>query len=208
MKKNLPKAEDLAARPYPMNVFQDSESGDWVAEVTDLPGCVGVGDSRAEAASVAEGFIRDWIDEAVSQSWDIPEPTPRVEASGRFVVRLPKSLHAWLQVRAEVEATSLNQLVVALLSERGTRRETLELVQNALSSLKAPAHGCPIVEGLAEWITAGATFAMGTVKGNVLREWRFFSGTEAPGALYLLPEWAPTKPGKAASGTPGQAMHQ
>jgi len=36
--------------------------------------------------------------------------------SGRFVVRLPKSLHAALEREAEAEGTSLNQLVVAKLA--------------------------------------------------------------------------------------------
>ena len=42
------------------------------------------------------------------------EPTK----SGRFVVRLPKSLHAALEQEATVEGTSLNQLVVTKLAVR------------------------------------------------------------------------------------------
>lgn len=40
--------------------------------------------------------------------------TPR--KSGRFVVRLPKSLHAALEREAAAEGVSLNQLVVVKLS--------------------------------------------------------------------------------------------
>ena len=42
------------------------------------------------------------------------EPTK----SGRFVVRLPKTLHAALEREAIAEGTSLNQLVLAKLSAR------------------------------------------------------------------------------------------
>jgi predicted HicB family RNase H-like nuclease len=38
------------------------------------------------------------------------------EYSGKFVVRVPKSLHAALAAEADAEGVSLNQLVVAKLS--------------------------------------------------------------------------------------------
>ena len=49
----------------------------------------------------------------------LPEPDvrpSRQEYSGKFVVRVPKSLHAALAAEAEAEGVSLNQLVVAKLS--------------------------------------------------------------------------------------------
>ncbi len=49
----------------------------------------------------------------------LPEPDmlpSRQEYSGKFVVRVPKSLHAALVAEAEVEGVSLNQLVVAKLA--------------------------------------------------------------------------------------------
>jgi predicted RNase H-like HicB family nuclease len=108
-----------------MSVYQDPQSGAWVADVTDLPGCTGVGNSAEEAVATANGFIRDWVEDAMAQGWKIPQPTARAEASGKFLVGLPKSLHARLQELASVEGTDLNQLVVALLAgsvaERGVR---------------------------------------------------------------------------------------
>jgi predicted HicB family RNase H-like nuclease len=49
----------------------------------------------------------------------LPEPPAgpqRREYSGRFNVRVPKSLHAALASEAEAEGVSLNQLVVAKLA--------------------------------------------------------------------------------------------
>ena len=49
----------------------------------------------------------------------LPEPDvrpSREEYSGKFVVRVPKSVHAALASEAEAEGVSLNQLVVAKLS--------------------------------------------------------------------------------------------
>jgi predicted HicB family RNase H-like nuclease len=44
--------------------------------------------------------------------------TPPPDAKGRFVLRLPKSLHAALTVEAKAEGVSLNQLCVAKLATR------------------------------------------------------------------------------------------
>jgi hypothetical protein len=49
----------------------------------------------------------------------LPEPPPgpqKREYSGKFNVRVPKSLHAALASEAEAEGVSLNQLVVAKLA--------------------------------------------------------------------------------------------
>jgi predicted HicB family RNase H-like nuclease len=49
----------------------------------------------------------------------LPEPAvgpQRPEYSGKFNVRVPKSLHAALASEAEAEGVSLNQLVVAKLA--------------------------------------------------------------------------------------------
>jgi predicted HicB family RNase H-like nuclease len=60
-----------------------------------------------------------WLEVALADGDYVPEPT-RLEVetySGKFVVRLPRSLHRQLAWRADQEDTSLNQLVVMLLSE-------------------------------------------------------------------------------------------
>ena len=60
-----------------------------------------------------------WLEIALADGDYIPEPAPVEveEYSGKFVVRLPRSLHRQLAQRAERENTSLNQLVVMFLSE-------------------------------------------------------------------------------------------
>lgn len=58
--------------------------------------------------------IRALIDRAREQTGLVAGATPK--KSGRFVVRLPVSLHAALELEAAVEGISLNQLVVAKLA--------------------------------------------------------------------------------------------
>ena len=58
--------------------------------------------------------INQLIDEAQDRTGYIEGATPK--KSGKFVVRMPRSLHAALEAEAEREGVSLNQLVVAKLS--------------------------------------------------------------------------------------------
>jgi predicted HicB family RNase H-like nuclease len=58
--------------------------------------------------------IRQLIDEARQRTGFVSGATP--SKSGKFVVRLPKSLHAALEAEAKHEGVSLNQLVVTKLA--------------------------------------------------------------------------------------------
>jgi len=58
--------------------------------------------------------IRQLISDAMQRHGLVEGATPR--KSGRFVVRVPQSLHAALEREAAAEGVSLNQLVVAKLA--------------------------------------------------------------------------------------------
>jgi hypothetical protein len=58
--------------------------------------------------------IRQVIDAARERYGLVAGATPK--KSGKFVVRLPRSLHAALEAEADAEGVSLNQLVVAKLA--------------------------------------------------------------------------------------------
>ena len=58
--------------------------------------------------------IRQLVESARQQTGLVAGATP--SKSGKFVVRLPKSLHAALEAEATEEGVSLNQLVVAKLA--------------------------------------------------------------------------------------------
>lgn len=57
--------------------------------------------------------IRELLKNAINTFGMVEGATPK---SGRFVVRLPRSLHAALEREAEREGVSLNQLVIAKLA--------------------------------------------------------------------------------------------
>ena len=58
--------------------------------------------------------IRDLMEEVMERTGIVEGATPK--KSGRFMVRLPQSLHAALEREAQAEGVSLNQLVVVKLA--------------------------------------------------------------------------------------------
>jgi predicted RNase H-like HicB family nuclease len=106
---------------YPVSVFPGGEDGGFVAIAPDLPGCSAVGETAAEALAEIEHAIDAWIEAAAGIGNPIPAPSrpaPQPSASGRLLLRLPKSLHHALIERAAREDVSVNQLLVYLLAER------------------------------------------------------------------------------------------
>jgi len=111
------RAEELFQQPWSREVLVD-EDGAYVARVPELPGCFADGDSLQEALENLDVVLREWL--TISLERGNPVPTPRRIAdsfSGRFSVRVPRSLHEALSRRAEDEDCSLNQLVTFLLAE-------------------------------------------------------------------------------------------
>lgn len=105
---------------YPMRLYCTEEDGvvEWIAEYPDLPGCIGVGDTREEACSEAEINKDLWIETAIENGGNVPEPSKLYEDeySGKFNLRIPKSLHRNLSIRADEEGISLNQLCLHYIS--------------------------------------------------------------------------------------------
>ncbi|MDI6880064.1 MAG: type II toxin-antitoxin system HicB family antitoxin [Desulfitobacteriaceae bacterium] len=104
--------------PYKYSIYPAQEGG-YVIEIPDLPGCISQGETVEEAVSMIEDAKRGWLEVALEQGAEIPEPTAMVSAdySGKFNVRVPKSLHKSLVENAKTENVSLNQLVVYHLSK-------------------------------------------------------------------------------------------
>ncbi len=72
--------------------------------------------SAADRAAFAKTDESGQIDEMIDGLPDPPVGPQRREYSGKFNVRIPKSLHAALANEAEAEGVSLNQLVLAKLA--------------------------------------------------------------------------------------------
>jgi antitoxin HicB len=111
--------EEYLELPYAIVVVHDvDEDGDsgWVAEVEELPGCISQGRTPQEAVEHVREAMRDWIAVALEDKVAIPEPRAVEDFSGRFLVRVPASLHADLVHSADREGVSLNQFVTSALA--------------------------------------------------------------------------------------------
>jgi predicted RNase H-like HicB family nuclease len=110
---------------YPITITPDIDSG-YVAEVKDLPGCFSQGETIEETYENIEDARRLWIESAYEDGITIPLPKTEKGYSGKFIIRVPKSLHSKLDELAEKEGVSLNQYLVSTLSHVVGRNETMK----------------------------------------------------------------------------------
>lgn len=104
--------------PYRIELYPE-EDGTFTAAIPDLPGCLSIGDTSEEALAMITEAKELWLETALADEDYIPEPAPVLDEtySGKFVVRLPKTLHRRLAQLAKAENTSLNQMVNILLAD-------------------------------------------------------------------------------------------
>jgi len=105
--------------PYTIEFVHDASDAEqpvWFAAVRELRGCMTEADDFDEAARQIRDAMRVWIEDALEAGEFVPEPRSEGEFSGKFSVRLPKSLHRDLVHQAEREGVSLNQYITAVLS--------------------------------------------------------------------------------------------
>ena len=104
---------------YPLEIFWSAEDEGFIAQVPDLPGCNAWGANEADAAREAQGAIAAWLEAARADGRKLPQPRevkPLEAYSGKFLVRVPRSLHARLGRQAGAEGVSLNQYVAGVLA--------------------------------------------------------------------------------------------
>jgi antitoxin HicB len=118
-KSEYRKVEDYLALPYTIEITRDSaeEGSGWFAKVVELPGCMTQVENLDELNEMITDATRAWIETAIEEGISIPEPRSRVDFSGKFVVRVPKSLHKDLAEAAERDGVSLNAYVNTALAK-------------------------------------------------------------------------------------------
>jgi len=107
IKKNL---EYYLGLPHKI-VLYPAEEGGYAIEIPELPGCISQGQTIEEAYKMIQDAKKGWLELALEDGIDIPEPTGIEEYSGKFNIRMPKSLHRTLVEKAKEENISLNQYI-------------------------------------------------------------------------------------------------
>jgi antitoxin HicB len=117
--KNLDaRVEELAALHHTIVMRQDEE-GDFVASIAELDGCVAHGQDAAEALAELASMKRLWIESCLADGKPVPLPAQPDDdlPSGKWLQRVPRTLHRKLTDLARGEGVSLNQYVVSVLAE-------------------------------------------------------------------------------------------
>ncbi len=107
--------------PFEIRPLSKDEGGGYAITFPDLPGCRSDGATPEEAIENGRDALASWLEVAREFGDRIPKPFSAV--SGRFVQRVPRSLHAQLIAQAQAEGVSLNTLVVSLVSQGLGRRQ-------------------------------------------------------------------------------------
>ena len=71
--------------------------------------------TEAERAAFLKSPEYEQVNEIINALPQAAKPQPASEASGKILVRVPRTVHSALLKEAEAEGTSLNQLIVAKL---------------------------------------------------------------------------------------------
>lgn len=123
--------------PHPFEAYahiigplSEEDGGGFLITLPDLPGCMSDGETEAEALENGRDAFEAWVSARADAGRPIPAPAFRPDmievpaSSGKFVTRVPKSVHAQLAARAKQEGVSLNTLVLTFIAEGLGRRES------------------------------------------------------------------------------------
>ena len=112
---------------YPIEVFWSDEDKGYIAIAPDLPGSSAWGETETEAMNELRTVIQLWIKAAKKAGNAVPKPSDPTDLnySGKFLMRVPKRLHADLARAAKAEGVSLNQYVLYLLSAKHAEKRNV-----------------------------------------------------------------------------------
>lgn len=96
----------------------NDESGEYYyVRVMELDGCQSDGETFDEAYQNVLDAMDGYIETKLTNGYEIPLPSSAEQYSGKFVVRVPKTLHQSLADEAAREGVSLNQYAIYKLSK-------------------------------------------------------------------------------------------
>lgn len=101
---------------YRIEIVRDDDTGGYVLYYPDLSGCMICAGDVTEGLKQLSDAQTAWLEAAIEDGIDIPEPKDAESYSGQFKLRLPKSLHRELAEQARAEGISMNQYCLYLLS--------------------------------------------------------------------------------------------
>ena len=111
------KVRELLALPY-SRVLMPADDGRYYAEILEFPGCSVRAQTPSEAYARLERAAQTWLSDWLATGKAAPSPLMNNKASGRFALRLPRSLYLRASRAAARESVSLNQYIANAVAER------------------------------------------------------------------------------------------
>ena len=110
--------KDYMGLPYHIVIqhITDESGFYYFATVREFDGCMSHGDTYTDAFENIQEAMEGWIETKLEGGFPVPLPIDENQYSGKFVLRIPKTLHARLAMAAEHEGVSLNQYALYRLS--------------------------------------------------------------------------------------------
>lgn len=121
---------------YSMRITPDPELG-FFAEIPDLPGCVGDGNTIDDAVADLHDSMKVWLEHAIEKGQEIPPPREDSDYSGHFALRMPSSLHRAVSEEAEEEGVSINLYLNTLITENRHIRSVKQIQRKYIEKKSA-----------------------------------------------------------------------
>ncbi|MBF0406458.1 MAG: type II toxin-antitoxin system HicB family antitoxin [Candidatus Riflebacteria bacterium] len=102
--------------PFEIKPLSIEDGGGFLITFPDFSDCFSDGETIEDAIKNGEDALQATIKTLKEFNFPIPQPSSG-GFSGKFVQRLPRTLHQKLAIKAKSEGVSLNALVTALLAE-------------------------------------------------------------------------------------------
>lgn len=116
--------------PFDISYVKDGDNNYWVAKSKVLNTVIAQGDTAEEALTLFSELEDDWLLAAQKYKFDIPvlEPVSEPLFSGKFMVRISKTVHEKAAEAAKEQGVSLNQYVNDAIVTANTNADTTKKI--------------------------------------------------------------------------------
>lgn len=127
---------EILSKEYARRLVPD-ETGGYVASIHEFPGCIAEGDTAEDAIRNLDEAAASWVKVALSNGYEIREPVSFHGYSGKIALRIPRGLHKQAAELAELEGSSVNQLLVtAIANYLGSHNALREISQSIFTEVR------------------------------------------------------------------------
>jgi antitoxin HicB len=103
--------------PFEIRPLSEEDGGGFLVSFPDFAECISDGETIEEALANGHDALKATIAALKAKKLAVPSPNSGGVASGKFVARVPKTVHAQLATRAKAEGVSLNTLVLTFIAQ-------------------------------------------------------------------------------------------